>query len=46
MVARANDLRSDEIPARVTAFMTKHKAVELHPMFYGPIPAPHDLDTF
>ena len=44
MVAWMNDLRSDGISARVTTSMIKHKAVELHPMFFGPIPAPHDLD--
>ena len=40
IVAWVNDLPSDEIWARVTASMIKHKAVELHPMFFGPIVPP------
>ena len=44
IVAWVNDLPSDEIWARVTASMIKHKAVELHPMFVGPILPAHDLD--
>lgn len=39
MVAWINDVRSDEISARVTTFIIKHnKAVGLNRMFSGPIP--------
>ena len=44
VVAWINDLRSDEASARVTASMTKHKAIDLYPMFFGPIPPPHDRE--
>ena len=44
VVAWINDLRSDEVSARVTTSMIKQKAVELHPMFFGPISPPHDLE--
>ena len=43
IVAWINDLRSDEISTRVTTSVIKHKAVELHPMFFGPVPPPYDL---
>ena len=44
MVAWINNVRSDEISAGVTTSMIKQKAVELNPMFFGPIPPPHDLE--
>ena len=39
-----NDLPSGDISARFAASMIKRKAIELHPMFFGPIYSPHDLD--
>lgn len=40
---RSTHLRSDEVTARATTFVMKHKAAELHPTFFGPIPPPHSL---
>ena len=38
-----NDLRSDDIWARVTTSTIKQKAVQLHTVFFGPMPPRHDL---
>lgn len=43
MMVWINDLLSDEISARTTTSTIKHNAVELHPLFVGSIPPPHDL---
>ncbi|CAB1098020.1 unnamed protein product [Ectocarpus sp. CCAP 1310/34] len=39
-----NDLRADAVSARVSTRMIKNKAVSINPLFFGPKPAPKDLD--
>lgn len=39
-----NDLRTEAVSARVSTRMIKNKAVSINPLFFGPKPAPKDLD--